>query len=329
MKKKISKKTISKKRRSKKLFKKQKAGNNEYSSYSIVFTNLFQNGDLYISSQFIIDIKNKVNNDIKYYVKLSGSNNINPENFEYINVPLFDITTNTQYKDDKKKEFIRINNETKEIIVNTWVGSFKSFINGNDDDDVNLPLYYNQFKELYTLLNIQIENIDFYIPSFNQPSFTKYNDKLQTIKSIYDIIKKKKVLICNGNGYSANTTLDPKIVKFFIDNNYFVKVTNETAITDPTILEAYKKNIEEYSKNDIITKDSLLYINNIIASQSDIIVGLASGLLITTYSKETLNKKFIMISSVNHIVYEKFNSKWIKNDNVDAIIKEIETNINI
>jgi hypothetical protein len=320
-KKKTNKKIIKKKR----TYKKHRGGSKQYSDYNIIFTNEYQNGDIYISSQFIIDIKNKINKDIKYYIKLSGNYSINPANFEYMNIPLLDINTHTQYK---KGEFITINHETKEIIINTWCGIFKKF-NGLIDD-VNLALYYEQFTELYKLLELNIEPIDFYIPSFNQPYFTKYNDNLEIIKNIYRNINKKKVLICNGNAYSHVSIIDPKIIKFFIDNNYFVKVTNENTINDPTILEMYKNNLEEYSNisyhyNDIMKKDNLLYINNIFATQSDIIVGLASGLFITTYSKETLDKKFIMISNDNHILYEKFNSSWIKNDNIDAIIKGIET----
>ena len=308
-----TKKRIYKKRKS---YKKQKGGNKDY---NIIFTNEYQNGDIYISSQFIIDIKKKTNKDIKYYIKLSGNNSINPENFTYMNIPLLDINTNTQYK---KGDFITKNDETKEIIINTWCGVFKNF---NILQDVYLPLYYEQFKELYKLLEINMEPIEFYIPSFNQPSFITYNDNLEVITNIYNKIKKKKVLLCNGNGFSYGSSIDPKIIKFFIDNNYFVKVTNENAITDSVILEEYKKNLDEFSSNnDIMKKDNLLYVNNIFASQSDIIVGIASGLFITTYSKETLDKQFIMISNDNHIVYEKFNSSWIKNDNVDAIIANIE-----
>ena len=316
----LRRKSKQRKNKIKKSYKKKGGQSNNYSDYKICFLNTEQNGDIYMSSQFIIDIKNKVKNDISYYVNLLNQNKINPENFEYLNIPLIN---NTSYNTDK---FILIKNDTKEIIVNVWVGTFNNFIG---DKDVYLPLYYDQFKELYNLLKIQIEDIEFYIPSFNQPSFTKYNDNSKIIKNIYDKIQKKKVLICNGNAFSRGNSLDPKIVKFFIDNNYFVKVTNETAITDANILEIYKKNIEEYSdNNDLITKDNLLYINNIIALNSDIIVGLASGLFITTYSKETLNKKFIMISPENHIVYEKFNSYWIKNHNIDNTIKEIETILN-
>ena len=98
-------------------------------------------------------------------------------------------------------------------------------------------------------------------------------------------------------------------------------MTNESSIGDPNIFEIYKKNLEEFSSvsddyTNIMNKDNLLYINNIFASQSHIIIGLASGLFITTYSKETLDKKFIMISSHTHIVYEKFNSTWITNGNL-------------
>jgi len=311
------------KRSIKRKYRKQKGGQSpNYSDYTICFTNLYQNGDIYISSQFIIDIKNKLKNDIKYYINFSGNNKINPENFEYLNIPLLDITTNNQYNTDK---FIVINNDTKEIIVNTWVGVFNNFVG---EHDVYLPFYYNQFKEIYNLLNIQIENIEFYIPSFNQALFIKYNNNLQIIKNIYDKIPKKKILICNGHNHSYNNGFDPRIIKLCIDNNYFVKVTNESSIGDPNILEIYKKNLEEFSSvsddyTNIMNKDNLLYINNIFASQSHIIIGLASGLFITTYSKETLDKKFIMISSHTHIVYEKFNSTWITNGNTDALINEI------
>jgi len=301
-------------RKNRKILKrKQKKGgqSNKYDEYKLCFINQFQNGDIYISSEFIIDIKNKVKNDIKYYMELKENR---LENFEFMNIPLMEFTY------DNKRQFITVDNDKKEIIINTWVAIIKNFIG---EKDIYLPLYYEQFKELYSLLNIKIEDIEYYIPSFNQPSFTKYPENLQIIKNIYDKIPKKKVLLCNGVALSRSNIFDQKIIKFFIDNNYFVKVTNIDSISDPDILNAYNNNISNY--DDIIKKDNLLYINNIIASQSDIIVGLASGLFFTTFSKETLNKQFILLAPENHILYEKFNSNFINiNNESSTIIKEIE-----
>jgi hypothetical protein len=321
VKRKKTNKKISKKKRT---YKKHRGGSKEYSDYSIIFVNEGGNGDIYISSEFVIDIKRKINSNIKYYILLSGTKAINSENFDYLNIPLSDLNENSTYKTNS---FLTINDDKKEIIINTWPGIFNNLILTNN---VYIPYYYEQFKDIYNLFKIKLENVDYYIPSFNKVSFIKYNNNLKIIKSLYEKITKKKVLICNGNGVSENSNLDPQIIKLFIDNNYFVKVTNENTINDPTILKMYKDNLEEYSNisyeyNDIMNKDNLLYINNILASQSDIIIGLASGLFITTYSKETVDKKFIMISSENHMVYEKFNHIWIKNDNIDAIIKRIET----
>jgi hypothetical protein len=49
----------------------------------ISFINTAQNGDIFISSKFVWDIKNKlINNNCKYYIKLSGPNtSIKSDNF--------------------------------------------------------------------------------------------------------------------------------------------------------------------------------------------------------------------------------------------------------
>jgi hypothetical protein len=135
--------------------------------------------------------------------------------------------------------------------------------------------------------------------------------------------KKSRKIIKKQKGGQSNNYSDYKICFFNSYQNGDIYISSQFVID---IKNKVKNDIAYYV--NLITKDSLLYVNNIFASQSDIIVGLASGLFITTYSKETLNKKFIMISPKNHIVYEKFNSYWIKNDNIDNAIKEIETIIN-
>jgi hypothetical protein len=297
----------------------------------IIFQNFFQNGDVYISSQFIKDIRIKLDNNIKikYYMY---ETNINFENFENIGVELYNIDS-TVRSIRKKQSFINIEDNT--IIVNTWVGVFKKFVSCGD---VNLEIYYDQFKDLYDILKIKIEdNIEYYIPSFetcctlscNNLNYTinkysKYNILLEIIQNIYNKINKKKILICNGYAKSHSKHFDQNIIEYLIDNNYFVKVTNESCINNNIIYEKYKKNILDHTNNDLMIKDNTLLFNNVCASQSDIIIGLPSGLFITTFSSNTINKKFIMLTRRQYIIHSKFNV--IYSENINDIIRSIEYN---
>ena len=296
----------------------------------IIFQNFYQNGDIYISSQFIKDIRNKINNNIKikYYV---NQNVINFENFEYIGVEFYNIDSIPFYSN-----FINIKDDI--IIVNTWIGVFKNF-ESSKLPDVNLKLYYEQFKDLYDILKIKIEdNLEYYIPSFENcctlsydnlnyliTEYSKYNILLEIIKNIYNKINKKKILICNGYARSAKIHFDQNIIEYLIDNNYFVKVTNESCINNNIIYEKYKKNILDYTNNDLMIGDKTLLFNNVCASQSDIIIGLSSGLFITTFSSNTINKKFIFITKDKFIIHSKFNVIYL--ENMNEIIISIDNNL--
>ena len=301
-----------------------------YDDYTIIFLNKGANGDIYLVSQFVIDIKNKVKNTCKYYF---SNKSVKPENFDFLNIDVSHLNDgdNTIYPN----KLITINDEKKEIIINTHTNAYSSH-HRFELDDVNIVSFRNAFREVYNFLNIQMEDLEYYIPSFNQPSFTIYNDNLNTIKDIYNKIPKRKILICNGAAnWRKIPNIDPLIIKFFLDNNFYVKVTNKESINDPKILGEYNKNIDEYSNSaeyiNLIKNDNLLYINNIIASQSEYVLGLPSGLFITTFSKETLDTKFIILSPFNLLaVHENFNYTWINitEKNTDAILKEIEPIIN-
>ena len=311
------KKRYSKKKKLRKIkSRKHKGGQiTDINKYTICFVNAHRNGDVYISIQFIIDIMNKCKTNYKYFVVF---NKINLENFEMLNIPLDNLSDNSQYD---LHNFITIKDDTKEIIVNTWVGLFKNF---EGKLDINLPFYYETFKELYSILKIKMEDLDYYIPSFNQASFTKYQDKLKIVEDIYSKIPKRKVLICNGRAISESSDFNQDIISLFLNNNFFVKVTNKDSITDPNIIDLYNKNINEYN-NDIMTNDNLLYINQIIASKSDFVLGATSGLFYTTFSKESLNTKFILIGCLPHILYDKFNMTFIdeKDPNIINSILEL------
>jgi hypothetical protein len=256
---------------------------------------------------------------IEYYI---NKDVINMENIEHMGIEFHNIQNKYKQSDD----FITIGED--HIRINTWCAIFKGFGNSINSPEVSIPFYYEQFKELYDLLKIKMEMLDFYIPSFEQRCILindnysldicpKYDQNLQTITKIYNKIQKKKILICNGYRRSGGPgqNFDQTIIEQLIDNHFFVKVTNENSIINQSLYQKYKQNILEQTNHEIMLGEKSLWFNNICASQSDIIIGLRSGLFITTFSKNTINKKFIFMSDIDTFIHPYFNVVYSMDNN--------------
>lgn len=294
----------------------------------IRFVNLHQNGDIFISSKFILDITKKLkDNLILYYIKLTGENAIVPGTFDFLEIPLLNIFDNVQYQ---TSSFITINDNNNEIIINTHCSYFKN-IYGAGYSSVYLPYYYEEFNKLYTLLNIQLEPIDNYVPSFILPTYINTKDNLNYINTIYKNISKRKILICTGNPFSAyhkrlnnNTICD--IITFFIINNFFVKVTHEQFIDDTDTLNLYKNqlltnipNINNISMSEHTTLEQ----NEIIAANSEFVLGTETGLFFNTMTSNTFHTTFLFITDVHYEIFNKFTVIDIDRNNIITELKSI------
>ena len=308
-------------------------------NYNIVFINLYRNGDIYMSSQFVIDLVSKHKTNYKYVLLIPE--HVSADNWKMHNIPIVSYNDNQQYGQlnytgrlSDTEKFITINHDTHEIIVNTCVGCFPGFYPpgylGGDlhmnciisgAKGVNIGFYYETFKTLYDLLNIKMERVDYYIPSFNQPNFSEYNESYNFYKNIYSRIKTPTVLICNGQGFSWGQILDEKVISLFLDNGFYVKVTHPEMIKSPELLE-------RYTNNTIIPlPPTKLYDNAVIAEFSDFIVGVSSGLFITTMTKESLSRsKFILVSDTDLVFHNNLKLTRVNFSNMlDGILMEINT----
>ena len=295
----------------------------------IRFVNQVQNGDIFMSSKFIIDIKNKLkDNLIIYYIKLTGDNAIMNGSFDFLGIPLLNIFDNMQYF---RENFIIVNNNSNEIIINTHCYYFDN-IYKNINYPVYLPCYYEEFKKLYTFLNINLEPIDYYVPSFILPDYINNKSDLYYINTVYKNISKRKILICTGKPFSAcnktlsNTTIC-NIISFFINHNFFVKVTHEQFIEDDNILNLYRNqlitNIPNIN-NIFMPPVTNFEQNEIIASNSEFVLGPETGLFFNTMTSNTFNTKFLFITDIHYNVFDKFTVIDIDRNN---IIAELESTI--
>jgi hypothetical protein len=158
------------------------------------------------------------------------------------------------------------------------------------------------FCDIYNQLNIEINPIEYYIPSVDF-------QKVQTLDIDNFInIDKKYILICNNavsSGQSKNFNFDPIID--YLSTTYpdlmFI-ITNNTNLT--------KNNIFNFS--NIVINNNLLEISYI-STKCDVIIGRASGPFCFTHINENIknpNKIYIGFS------YGEAESKWVSDNNCQA-----------
>jgi len=226
----------------------------------------------------------------------------------------------------EKQTFMTFNIHINEIIINTHCGNYTSKFDCNRQVhcEVYIRLYYELFEELYKFLNLKLESIEYYIPSFILPNCI--NENISYISTIYKNIQKRKVLICTGKPFSeSNKTLNSNtisdIILFFINNNFFVKVTHEEFIIDDDTIKIYKNQLildtPILNNNSILTKTRLTFEENeIFASNSEFVVGMITGNFFNTMTSNTLNTTFLFITDVTYRLYEKFNVINIDRNNI-------------
>lgn len=253
---------------------------------NVYFYNNFHNGDVFYSKEFVKDIKSKIGKN-HYYIHNNDFSILKDMDIEQIRKPT-------------PKNEISVLQIENDIYINTWIGQQQSKYLSSG---CNLNANYNIFCDIYEQLNIEINQIEYYIPSVDF-------QKVQTLNIDNFINQNKKyILICNNNvhsGQSENFNFDP-----FIDYLSTVYPDLMFIISNNTNLN--KNNVFNFSNIGGIT-NNLLEISYI-STKCDVIIGRASGPYCFTHIKENIknpNKNFIGFS------YGEAESKWVSDNNCQA-----------
>jgi hypothetical protein len=191
------------------------------------------------------------------------------------------------------------------LAINTWIGQ-NNFIYLKH----NCSLYsnYEMYKDIYLKLNINIENIEYYIPTIN----FNYIEKNNIDNFITD--NKIKIFISNGDVLSGQSlNFDFNLIINYLSELY----PNVLFILTDSKNKIVKHNI--FYTDDIIKIQSDLNEISYLSTKCDIIIGRASGPFCFTHIQENLlddKKVFIGISNTEN------ESNWFKSN----VCKQLWTN---
>lgn len=261
---------------------------------NIYFINFAAHGDILYSKQFVIDIISKLKNKSFNYVIDNGRkkvlndiyvlNMIYLKDFIYIDNLLFisdfcseNLDINIGYKKNLTPYFIQVLDNN--LFINTWVFSFI----GNTKPVELLSTYYNYFsKNLYPILNINIEESDFY-------DFTLTKKILTIDTSVLNSDKNYNVLLLDGectSGQVENFSLDD-IGLFLVSRGY-------------TVITSHSNNDLFININKLVKTDdqngNLLEIQKI-STMCKLIIGRNSGLMQHTFIKENIGTIYLLFTS--------------------------------
>jgi hypothetical protein len=178
------------------------------------------------------------------------------------------------------------------LYINTWVGSSQTkFI--QNEVGCSLTANYEKYKQIYTALNLEYSNPDFYVPDVN---WSVYD-----IHYVDDFIKNntfdKYVLISNGpvlSGQSPNINLDDVIILLASSNKNvaFVLTDNRTRIQLPNVF---------YTSDFIKTEGGDLNEIGYLGTKCNLIIGRGSGPFCFCHNKTCLfDDKITFLALTNY-----------------------------
>jgi hypothetical protein len=230
----------------------------------IIFFNTWHNGDIHVSREFIKDILSKVNCEMEYHHNNSDRLLLDLNiKIQPLGQLLYNNQLLTYFVDDV-------------LYINIWYNSNTSIFKIHG---CTLNTLYNNFVDVYKLLNIQINDISYYIPSINYKKF-----KIDTIDEFINNNKtKKKIYISNNNtcsGQSVNFNFTNIVNKLSIEfpEHLFI-LSNKTPINNQNVLFS----------SDIIKLDCCdLCENSYLTTFTNIVIGRCSGPFTFSLTKEVL-----------------------------------------
>lgn len=272
----------------------------------LIFYNHYGNGDVHYSREFVKDIMKKVPaKKYEYYHR----HNIGILK-DIKNLESFTNIFSMNYSNQQQISFVE-----NLIIINTWVGQQSAkYLK------YNCSMYSNYlvFIDIYKQLNIEIENIDYYISSID----FNYIETENIDNFIND--DKIKILFSNGNvfsGQAQNFNFDIIIDRL---SSYF---------KDVEFILTHDSNIK---KNNIIKVSDVIKINGnlneigYLSTFCDIIIGRASGPYCFTQIKDNFfdeNITFISFSNDNREgLYYGFSDDFIGKKPLSKMIHSSDYN---
>jgi hypothetical protein len=224
-------------------------------SQNIVFYNICNNGDIFVSRSFVKDIISKLPNNEYYYAH---------KNKKYL---LKDLNL----KEIELIEHLKVSSIPK--LIDTWYASN----NKKYYDGCTIQTLYSLFKDVYNDLSINIEDILSYLPEID---YLKYG--------LSDNEKRNKntILICNNKPLSGQSSQGDmswfvqNIASFFPEKIFFVTNDTDQEIKLPNVF---------YTKN--ILKENNLIEVSWLSTQCSSIIGRASGPYTYSLVKKNINDK--------------------------------------
>jgi len=248
---------------------------------NVIFYNHYHNGDVHFSRQFVKDIMSKIDADKYSYAHGNHKDILKDIPLEHtILLPIM----------EKNRQVTIIGDD---VYINTWVGQIPDYL----ITECTLYTNYKIYTKIYEILNIKLEDIEYYIPTidFNKVEKNNIDNFINT--------NNKKILFCNGltnSGQAINFRFNPII------NALSLKYSNITFILT-SLHEGRLNNSNILYTNDLIQ----LYpdLNEIVylSTYCDIIVGRSSGPSSFVQVRENLyNEQKIFIDFNNkyeHVIW--------------------------
>lgn len=275
--------------------------NNKPMYDNIIFCNDYHNGDLHYSKEYIKDIMKKIPAKKYCYAHIQeiGKRQTFKDLENLMSIP---YVRNYHLKAESVKE------ENNNIFINTWIGQKNcSYIMREAYEGCCLKSYYEIYQDIYKVLNIPLENFDYYIPQIDYGKL-----KTESIKEFVDQHPSRKILISNGatlSGQAPNFDMNNLIVKLAADNPTFtfILTDSEHRLNLPNI----------FYTNDIIQmKDCDLLEISYLSTFCEVIIGRSSGPFTFAVVKENINKKFVSFGTYEREAfwYEFENRLYIPTD---------------
>lgn len=239
----------------------------------ILFYNNWHNGDMHFTREFIKDIINKTDYSEYYYLHTKSEK-------LFLDIPELKISKPNEYCLNNNI-FLQVNDD---IYINTWIGTVlfgpleeKGL---NKFDFPALPAFYYLFQYIYKMLNIQIEQVERYVPDIN---YSVYD-----IGNIQEYLKKNKLRVLIENSVIESYQSES------FDINYLIHKLSDTFPHIDFIL----------TERSNIVKDNVLHTSDIIMANGNdlneisylsnycfMIIGRSSGPYAFTQVKSNINNR--------------------------------------
>jgi len=254
----------------------------------LIFFNNLHNGDIHYTRSFIIDIMKKTNFDEYVFNHMNSINLLK----DIKNLSYMPYVVNNRYNDNT--QVIESVNNT---IINTWVGQQNAKYIKMTQKSCSLYTNYEIYKDIFKYLDVDIEDIGYYIPKIIWD-----NININKIIEFDNKNNNKKVLISNGMVLSGQSPQFP-----------FDSIINDLSnhFTNVDFILTHKINIKKsniFFTSDIINQSDC-DLNEIayLSTKCNIVVGRASGPFAFCHNYDNFNDANKTLISFTH---NKHDSNW-------------------